>query len=208
LEGNLYYEIDPTCHYSCYRFRALLASGIWAQTFNVDSVHSSVEFKVRHMGISNIKGSFTDFSGSFAVAGTPARLTALKGTVGIDSIDTHNENRDKHLRTADFFVMDKHPKMTFEMAEFIPAEKGSDGVARGKLTLLGVTKEVDFAISFGGIGENRHQQKICGFSATTVIKRSDYGMKFKKYLKTGEMLVGDAVHITLEIEGAVPKKEE
>lgn len=165
-------------------------------TYVVDPVHSSVEFSVRHLMVSKVKGQFGEFSGTITVAedGT-ASLTA---EVDVTTVSTRNAQRDAHIRTADFFDAENHPKATFVSTGV--TQKGSDFVLAGDLTLRGVTKPVEFDLEFLGTNPGMGQGEVAAFEAKTVITRQDFGISIEMPLETGGKVVGDKVTLTLEIE--------
>lgn len=171
-----------------------------ASTWVIDPDHSSVGFKVRHLMVSNVKGSFTSFKGTVEL--DEKDVTKSKVTVAIDteSIDTNVQKRDEHLRSADFFDVAKYPTMTFSAKKI--AQNGQGRLAiTGDLTLHGVTREVTLdtdalsAESKDPWGNIRR-----GTTATATINRKDFGLTWNAALETGGFAVGDEVAITLEIE--------
>ena len=165
-----------------------------AETYEIDAAHSTVIFKVRHLGVSNAYGRFNDFSGTIvADAGHPEK-SSVEVTIKADSVDTANEKRDKHLRNQDFFNTKQFPVIIFKSTK---VEKTGDktGKATGDLFLHGVTRTVTVDLTFIGSGKDPWGGHRAGFEAAFAIKRSDYGMK---YLLEG---VGDEVHIIVSLEG-------
>lgn len=170
-----------------------------AATWKIDPVHSEVGFSVRHLMISNIKGKFKSFSGNLDF--DPAKPTEAKVTVEIDmaSVDTGNEKRDGHLKTADFFDVEKFPKMTFESIVVEPTGENTMTV-KGNLTMKGKTNGIDLKVEKLGVGKGMGGEERAGFTATAVLNRKDYGVDWNKVLDSGGVVVGDEVKITLEIE--------
>ena len=171
--------------------------------WEVDSAHSSIDFSVRHMMISRVRGTFHDFEAT--VEADPNDLTTADIQVSVDvaSIDTRNEDRDNHLKSADFFEVEKYPKMTFQSTNIVK-KGGSEYDLTGDLTLHGVTKPVTFSATFEGVAKDPWGNEVAGLSAKGKIKRSDFGLTWNNTLETGGVLVGDEVDISLEIEA---KKE-
>lgn len=167
-------------------------------TYSVDLHHSYVGFKVKHMAISNVKGRFSDFAGTFTLDDNGA-LTAVSGTVVAKSINTENEKRDAHLRKDDFFGVDEHPELTFKMKS-LTHDNGNDKMA-GILTIRGISRPVVFDVNMGGTVIDPWGNKRAGFEATTTINRQDFGVRFNGKLKAGGLVVADDVTIMLEIEG-------
>lgn len=167
----------------------------------VDPAHSSVDFSIKHMMIANVKGSFNSFDAE--IEADPADLTTadIQFNVALSSIDTRNEDRDNHLRSADFFDVEKHAKMTFKSTSI--ASKGDDEYdVTGDLTIHGVTRPETFTVTYEGSGKDPWGNEKVGFSAAGVIKRSDYGLTWNSALETGGVLVGDKVKIDLQIQAA------
>jgi len=181
-----------------------LATAAGAATYDIDASHSSVSFKVRHMGIANVKGFFNDFAGTFEF--DPANPTAGKAeaTIQIASVDTDDQKRDDHLRSADFFDVATHPTMTFRSTG---VTKGADGTLKlaGELTLRGVTRPVVLDVELLGTVKDPWGNDRAGFSATGKINRKDFGVSWNKTLDAGGLVVGDDVTIMLEIEGIAKK---
>jgi polyisoprenoid-binding protein YceI len=167
----------------------------------VDATHSSVDFSIRHMMVSNVKGTFHTYSAS--IDADPSDLTTadIQFSVDLASIDTRNADRDNHLRTGDFFDIEKYPQLTFNATKI---EKKSDDeyAVTGDLSLHGVTRAETFAATFEGSGKDPWGNEKVGFSAKGAINRSDYGLTYNAVLETGGIMVGDTVKISLEIQAA------
>jgi polyisoprenoid-binding protein YceI len=177
----------------------MMAGGALATSYTVDRAHSSVEFKVRHMAISKVRGSFSDFDATFTyVTGEPQSWQA-RATIQAASIDTGVERRDDHLRSAEFLEVDKYPTIEFTTSQVVPVDGGY--LMKGELTMHGVTRPVELQLEpYGVITDPRGRQRA-GFSATGKIDRKDYGLTWNKILEGGGLLVGDEVEITIEMEG-------
>ena len=173
-----------------------LSTGTW----NIDPAHSSVEFVIRHLGLSKVRGRFNSFSGSVRV-GSPQIASSVEVTVDLGSVDTNNVDRDNHLRSTDIFNIDAHPQMTFRSTEVAPA--GDDYVLTGELTIAGTTRVVEFALEFGGVAVDAFGVTRAGFSAVGEISRKDFGVEFNIPLEAGGVLLGDKIRIELEIQ-AIP----
>lgn len=169
--------------------------GFEAGTWTIDPVHSEVGFSVRHMMVSKVKGTFREFEGTIVTTDDPTQ-TKVNATVQIASIDTGNEQRDGHLRTNDFFDAPTYPTMTFTSTSV-----SIDGGMKitGDLTIHGVTKPVTFDIDFGGTGKDATGADRIGATATTKIKRSDFGVSWNAALETGGFAVSDEVQITVDV---------
>ncbi len=168
-------------------------------TWQIDAGHSLIEFAVKHMMFTTTKGRFGRFSGS--VVYDEANVAASTVAVEIDaaSIDTRDEKRDGHLRSADFFDSENYPAITFTSRRVEPAGDDTFRVA-GDLTIRGVTRPSTLDVELTGRGTSPWGQEVIGFSATTKFKRSEFGLEWNAALETGGVLVGDEVKIALEIE--------
>lgn len=167
----------------------------------IDPTHSSVEFSIRHMMFTNVKGSFQTYEAS--IEADPSDLTTADITFSVDlaSVDTKNEDRDNHLRSADFFDVENKPKMTFTSTKVEKKDEREYAVT-GDLSLNGVTKSETFDVTFEGQGKDPWGNEKAGFSAEGTLNRSDYGLTWNAALETGGVLVGDKVKISLEIQAA------
>lgn len=174
--------------------------GYLAGTWDIDPVHSDVSFTVRHMMVSKVRGRFATFSGRIT---TGADITASTVTATIDatSIDTNNAQRDGHVRSADFFDIETHPTWTF--ASTGVRVDGGDMLVDGDLTIKGVTRPVTLTMEVGGFGPDAFGGTRAGFSATTTINRSDFGVDIAMPLDGGGVVVSEKVQITLEIQGVL-----
>ena len=180
----------------------ITAEKIPAGTWNLDPTHSEVSFSVRHLAISKVKGSFESFDASLVTA---EDHTASKVTASIDvaSVNTNQKDRDGHLQTGDFFLAEEHPKMTFESTRI--EEQGDDAfLVHGDLTLRGVTKPVTLKSEFGGLVVDGYGQTKLGFSATTKIDRTAFGVTWNAALEAGGFTLGNDVTVTLEIQFVLP----
>ncbi|KQR43796.1 MULTISPECIES: YceI family protein [Frigoribacterium] len=177
---------------------AITAEKIPAGTWTLDPTHSEVSFSVRHLAISKVKGSFERFDASLV---TDDDHTASKVTASIDvaSINTNQKDRDGHLQTGDFFLAEEHPQMTFTSTSI--EEKGDDAfLVHGDLSLRGVTKPVTLKSEFGGLVVDGYGQTKLGFSATTKIDRTEFGVSWNAALEAGGFTLGNDVTVTLEIQ--------
>ena len=169
-------------------------------TWKIDPAHSAAEFKVRHMMISNVKGSFSGLSGTLIENPADPAQSTVEASVDVASISTGDAQRDGHLKSADFFEVEKYPTMTFKSTKV--EKKGEDEYkVTGDLTLHGVTKPVTFAVEGPSTpGKDPWGNTRIGLSATTKINRKDFGLNWNAALETGGILVGEDVHITLEVQ--------
>jgi polyisoprenoid-binding protein YceI len=174
--------------------------GYTAGTWDIDPVHSDVSFTVRHMMVSKVRGRFGTFSGEIT---TGADLTgsAVTATIEVDSITTGNDQRDGHIRSADFFDVENHPRWTFRSTG-VRAD-GDEIVLDGELTIKGVTRTVPLTLEVNGFGPDAYGGVRAGFSATTTIDRNDFGVDIKMPMDGGGVVVGDKVQIALEIEAVL-----
>ncbi|MGW0037788.1 YceI family protein [Gordonia sp. NPDC003376] len=171
---------------------APIAAGTWT----IDPVHSAVAFSVKHLMVSKVRGKFDTFSGVITVAedGTPS----VQAEIDVRSLTTGNDQRDAHIRSADFFDADQFPTATFVSTSV--AAKGDDYVLTGDFTLHGVTKSVDLKLEFNGVNPGMGNGPVAGFEAGTVLSRKDFGIDIEMPLEGGGVVVGDKITITLEIE--------
>ena len=171
-----------------------------ASTWNIDPDHSNIGFKVRHLMVSNVKGSFDKYSGTVDINDKDITKSKVEVTIDTNSINTNVQKRDEHLRSADFFDVAKFPTMTFVSKKV--AKAGNDKLkVTGNLTLHGVTKEVVLDVE-GPSKESKDPMGMIrsGATASTKINRKDFGLAWNKALETGGVAVGEEIIITLEIE--------
>jgi polyisoprenoid-binding protein YceI len=173
---------------------------VHADDYNIDPDHSKVTFKVKHLGISWVPGKFNEFSGSYSF--DPAKIGESKASASIKSvtIDTDNEKRDNHLKGADFLDTDNFPAMSFESTKVTPNGKDKFAV-EGNLKIRDVTKPVTLDVIYNGSAKGMQGEDRSAFTATTTIKRKDWGMGWNKLIEAGGLAVGEDVFVTIEIEG-------
>jgi polyisoprenoid-binding protein YceI len=176
------------------------ASVVQAATYEIDSSHTVVGFKIRHMGLSFVRGSFLSFSGSFKFDPKDIAASSAEAIIEVSSIDTDNKKRDDHLRSDDFFNVAKFPEISFKTTSIKDVAESSF-IAVGDLTIHGVTKSVELEIEYNGSLKDPWGKHRAGFSATTKIDRQEFGLKWSKLLETGGLVVGNEVKIQLEVEG-------
>jgi polyisoprenoid-binding protein YceI len=176
--------------------------GYVAGTWAIDPVHSEVSFTVRHMMVSKVRGRFDKFEGTIVTAEDPLGST-VTASVDLDSINTNQEQRDAHIRSADFFEVEKYPTMTFVSTAVKEGEEGL--VLEGDLTLKGITRSVAFNLEVNGIGPDAYGGTRIGFSAETQIHRTDFGVNFNGPIPgvPGGVAVSENVTINLEIEAVL-----
>lgn len=169
-------------------------------TWNIDPAHSVAEFKVKHMMISNVKGSFPKVSGVLTFDETDLSKSSVEASIDVSSIHTRDEQRDGHLKSPDFFDVEKYPTMTFKSTK-VTATGAGEGTVEGDLTIRDVTKKVVFAVEGPtDPGKDPWGYTRIGVSATTKISRKDFGLVWNAALETGGVLVGDDVTITLDVQ--------
>jgi len=174
--------------------------GYKAGTWTLDPSHSEVTFSVRHMMISKVRGTFGVKSATLIAPENPLEAK-VEATVDVASIDTKDEGRDNHLRSADFFDVETYPTMEFRSTG-VRIENG-DFLVDGDLTIKGITKPVTFDFDFGGFGTDPWGNYKAGATAKTVINREDFGLTWNAALETGGVLVGKDVTIELDLQGAL-----
>lgn len=175
----------------------VLAQGaVW----DLDVDHTDLQFKVKHLMITNVKGNFNTFNGTLTTTGDDIATGKLDITIQVASIDTDNNKRDDHLRSPDFFDAANHPTLTFASKKFVTAGEQVKEIV-GDLTIRGVTREVTLEVEeqspvvTGPWGKTRR-----GATATTTIDRRDYGLTWNKVMETGGLVVDNEIKITLEVE--------
>jgi polyisoprenoid-binding protein YceI len=169
-------------------------------TWDIDPTHSTVGFSVRHMMVSKVRGYFREFSGEIVTAQDPAQ-SSVTASVDLGSIDTRQEQRDAHIRSADFFDVDNHPQMTFRSTAV--RTDGADWAVDGELTIKGNTRPVTLALELNGFGPDAYGGVRAGFSARTEINRNEFGVDIKMPMDGGGVVVGDKINVELEIEAVL-----
>ncbi len=188
----------------------LIAPAAHAANYKVDTDHTSVSFKIRHL-FSNVQGQFKTFEGSFDYDPAKPETWKVQGSIDTASIDTNVKERDNHLRSADFFDVQKFPKITFTSTKFtdvtstgLPAGQAGAKM-QGLLNLHGVEKPVVIDVEIHGVGKDPWGNVRSAFTGTLKLNRKDYGLTWNEVLETGQVLVGEEVAITLEVEGILQK---
>ncbi len=168
-------------------------------TWNFDPAHSSIRFAVDHMVISEVEGQFLTYEGSIIATKDDFSDAKINFVIDVNSVDTDNEKRDGHLKSADFFETEKYPKMTFVSTS---VEKIADGKynLKGKLTLRDVTKDITLAMTYGGTVKDPWGNTKAGLKVAGVINRTDFGLKYNSVLETGSLMIGEEVIITCKVE--------
>ncbi len=165
----------------------------------LDPTHSELGFKIKHLMITNISGSFKNFQAEAKTEGEDFSTAKINVTVDMASITTNNEQRDFHLRNSDFFEVEKHPELKFSSTKIEKADSDSFALY-GELTLKGVTKPVKLNVEFSGVTKDPWGGERAGFSLTGKIKRSDWGINFNSLLETGGLALGEEVKISAEVQ--------
>ena len=166
-------------------------------TWNIDPSHSNVNFQVKHLGIATVRGAFTKFEGTLELTDDLSTSKAY-GTVEVASVDTNEDARDEHLRSADFFDAENHPKLTFESTEITSVDDDELEITCD-LTIHGVTNEVTFDAEITGTEQDPWGNERVGLEVTGQINRGEWGMTFNQALGSGNMLVSDKVKLSLDI---------
>ena len=170
-------------------------------TWTVDPAHSSVVFSVKHMGIANVRGQFTEFAGTLEMQEDLA-ASRVRGSVKVASVDTGEAQRDDHLRSVDFFDVEEFPELTFESTRIEALDEDSSRVY-GNLTMHGITHEVKLEVAIQGTDTDPWGNTRAGLEVVGKLKRSDWDMKFNQALGSGNMLVGDKVAVSLDISAVL-----
>ena len=176
---------------------------VWAASYKVDADHTSVSFKIRHL-FSNVQGQFKTFEGTFDYDPAKPETWKAEGSIDAASIDTNVAARDNHLRSADFFDVQKFPKITFTSTKFTDIT-ANGAKMQGLLTIHGVQKPVEIDVEVHGVGKDPWGNVRSAFTGTLKINRKDFGLTWNEALETGQVLVGEEVAITLEVEGILGK---
>lgn len=175
----------------------------WATTYTVDPDHTTVEFKIRHV-FSYVRGTFNEFEGTFEYIPDHPEEWETSGSIKAASIDTRLTPRDNHLRSKDFFDVEIYPTIRFKSTQVTDATPTSAKV-HGLLTIHGVERLVVLDVAIYGVAKDPWGNVRAGLTATTTINRKDFGLTWNQALETGQLLVGEEVEITVEVEGIAQK---
>ena len=183
---------------------SVVASTTWAaDTYKIDRVHSSIQFVVRHLVVTKVKGEFNEFAGTIVYDDKHILDSSVEVTINAASIDTKESKRDDHLRSPDFLDVAKFPQIAFKSTRI---EKTGDGFAVvGNLTMHGVTKEIRIPFSIAGVITDPWGNTRLGLSAKTELDRQDYGVSWSKKMDSGGLVAGDDIEIEIEIEAVKEK---
>jgi polyisoprenoid-binding protein YceI len=174
--------------------------GYMTGTWTIDPVHSEIGFSARHLMVSKVRGKFGNFSGQIVTAEDPFKSSAT-AEIDLKSITTGNDQRDEHLRSADFFEVETYPTMTYRST----GARFEDGnyVLDGELTLKGITRRVPLVLELNGFGPDPYGGTRAGFTASGELNRSDFNVSFNAPLQNGGVVVGDKITLHLEIEAVL-----
>lgn len=175
------------------------------QVWAFDPAHTLIEFSVKHMMFTTVRGRFNQFNGSIVGHPGDPKSATCEVTIQAASIDTGNEDRDKHLRSADFLDVEKYPVITFRTTRVEQKSKDHFSVF-GDLTIRDQTKEIELDVALNGIGQSPWGQKVASFTAETLITRQDWGLTWNVALEQGGVLVGNTARVNIEIE-ATPQEQ-
>jgi polyisoprenoid-binding protein YceI len=168
-------------------------------TWTIDTAHTEINFSVRHMMISNVRGQFQKFGGTVEFDETNPGLTKVDGQIEVASLNTRDEKRDAHLKSADFFDAEKYPLITFHSTR-VDVKDQTHVVLYGDLSIRDIQHEVALDVEFNGLAKSPWGTINAGFNATSVVERKDWGLNWNMVLETGGFLVGDEINITIELE--------
>ncbi len=170
-----------------------------ATKWAIDASHSEINFKVKHLVISTVTGKFNSFDASMETDGDNFEDAEIRFEADINSIDTNNEDRDKHLKSDDFFNASEHPKLIFESRSFKSSGEGEYKLI-GDLTIRGNTKTVELSVTYGGTVQDPYGQTKAGFEVSGSINRKEYGLKWNAITEAGNMVVSDEVKLVLSVQ--------
>jgi polyisoprenoid-binding protein YceI len=168
------------------------------RTYKIDKAHSEVVFQIRHL-VTKVRGRFDDFEGTIQLNEDKPELSSVEFTIKAASIDTNEKDRDNHLRSAEFFDVEKFPNLTFRSKQVIKKSNESSDV-RGDLTIHGVTKEIVLPVTHLGKAKDPWGMERAGFEAEIMLNRKDFGLMWNAPLELGGFLVGDEVRVSLSIQ--------
>jgi len=177
-----------------------------ADTYAIDKNHSEAMFRVRHL-MSKVSGKFDDFAGTIKADPKDASASSVEFTIKTATVDTGNADRDKDLKTANFFDVEKHPEITFKSTSIKPTSKKNVYDVTGDLTMHGVTRRVTIPVEFLGFAKDPWGNDRAGFTLSTTLNRKDYGINWNKALDSGGYLLSDDVDVTVNIEAVKSKAD-
>lgn len=165
-------------------------------SWTLDPTHSEVGFKIKHLMISNVRGSFNVINANIQNSGNDFNNSKIQFTAAVDSINTGNEQRDGHLKTGDFFNAEQFPEIRFESAAY----DQNNGKLEGTLTIKGVSKPVSLNAEFNGLGKDPWGNEKAGFSVSGKINRTDFGLTYNAALETGGVLLGEDIQVSADVQ--------
>ncbi len=168
-------------------------------TYKIDASHSEITFKVKHLMITNVTGSFQEFDATLESAEENFSDAKINFSANVNSISTNNEQRDTHLKSADFFEVEKFPTLQFVSTSLIP-KGGSDYVLNGDLTIKGNTRPVSLKVEFGGTMTDFYGQNKAGFEINGTINRSDFGLTWSAVTEAGGVVVSDEIKLNMAVQ--------
>lgn len=177
-----------------------------AAKYEIDPLHSSVNFVAPHLGVSKVRGHFDKFSGTFTFDEKSQKLENVQVTIKTDSINTQVADRDKHLRSPDFFDAAKHPEITFKSTK-VDYTMDKPTKVTGDLTIRGTKKPITLDVKYNGAVTDHFGARVIAFEATGKINRKDYGVSWHKALDSGGVVVGEEIQIEILGEAKVPTKK-
>ena len=185
----------------------MISSSAFAAKFEIDPAHTSVMFIAPHLVISKVKGRFDKFNGSFDFDEKTMKLDNVLVNIKTDSLNTNEKDRDKHLRSPDFFDVAKYPEMTFKSTKVV-YEKDKPEKVEGNLTIRGITKPITLEIDYNGAITDAWGNRVVSFEAEGKVDRKDFGIIWNKALDKGGVTVGDEIKIEIEGEAKVPSPKK
>lgn len=171
----------------------------------IDPTHSEITFKVKHLMISNVKGEFRTFQAN--IDGEDFTNSTISANIDTNSISTNNNDRDTHLKSPDFFEVEKYPEITFVSTSFKKVDENEYELA-GNLTMKGITKEIKLNTEFGGFMKDPYGNEKAGFSINGKLNRKDFGLNWNAALETGGVMVGNEIKVNAEVQFVKQQKNE
>lgn len=183
----------------------ILLTPLLGNPYLIDMAHTKVGFEVTHMMISSVEGQFREYEAKFVYDEKTNTLSKVEATIQVASIDTENQKRDDHLRSPDFFDVKKFPVIQFVSTEQISIKPGEEKTLKGKLTIKGVTKNIELKVKYTGSIKDPWGNERIGFEATTKLNRKDFGITWNKLIEGGGVVVGDEVRVFIRGQGIKQK---
>lgn len=185
---------------------AMISTNVWAGNYKLDESHTQVGFKIKHLVISTVSGRFNKFAGNFEFDPKKGEIKGLNVEIEAASIDTNEPDRDKHLKSPDFFDVEKFPKLIFVSKKTVTKENKPTKI-EGELTIHGIKKSVTLEVDYKGSTTDPWGNERIAFEASTQVNRKDYGLKWNKNLDKGGVMIADDVKILIEGEALLQKPE-